>query len=85
MFENPLSFGLLISLIITLCVFYYYKKHKKEELNYQNKQKLCITFIVVFIGSMFIKMNFIESNTKTGGSGDTIIDASTNVQESPPF
>jgi hypothetical protein len=54
MFENPITFGFLISIVVTL--IYYMVNKKVNKVEEENNQKYAILFGVSFIASLFFRM-----------------------------
>jgi hypothetical protein len=74
MFENPLTFGFLISIVITL--IYYMVNKRVNKVEEEDNQKYSVVFGVSFIASLFFRMYIndgdCEVNIPIDGGGQSI-------------
>lgn len=85
MFENPITFGVLIALLVTFAFYMFNKKTNKNKENEQlNNQKYCILFLCSLILSIIIKLNMEKTDLKDI-SMDVGSCESTNIENIPPF
>ena len=89
MFENPITFGFLISIIITLIYFMINKKLNKDKKEENNNEKYALLFGFTFIVALFIRMN-MNSKCEVDISSDSINTSggglnSNNILTQPPF
>lgn len=89
MFENPITFGFLISIIITLIYFMINKKLNKDKKQVNNNEKYGLLFGFTFIIALFIRMN-MNSNCEVKVSTENINTSggnlnSNNILAQPPF
>ena len=93
MFENPIMFSMLVSVIITLGYFFMNKEKDKKDLRPEKNMKYMILFGVMFIVSLIGKIcytgnfNIIEgtiekevSNNNGGGLSNVVTDIDTNIE-----
>ena len=92
MFNNPILFALLISLIITLLFFFIYKEKDKKSKDIEKNTKYLVIFGLIFIISLIGKISYngsfnnIEERIDkifTGGSNE--IETNTVNTVIPPF
>jgi hypothetical protein len=75
MFENPITFGFLISIVVTL--IYYMVNKKVNKVKEENNQKYAILFGASFIASLFFRMyindgDCVVNTPIDGGDAPTI-------------
>ena len=93
MFENPIMFSMLVSIIITLGYFFMNKEKDKKDPRPEKNMKYMILFGVMFIVSLIGKIcytgnfNIIEGtiesvvNSKTGGGlSSSVPEIDTNIE-----
>jgi len=91
MFENPIMFSMLVSVIITLGYFFMNKEKDKKDPRPEKNMKYMILFGAMFIVSLIGKIcytgnfNIIEGTIEKvvsngGGSSNAITDIDTNIE-----
>ena len=91
MFENPIMFSMLVSVIITLGYFFMNKEKDKKDPRPEKNMKYMILFGAMFIVSLIGKIcytgnfNIIEGTIEKvvsngGGSSTAITDIDTNIE-----
>jgi hypothetical protein len=91
MFENPILFGLLTGLIVTLVFFFYNKESDKKNMDPGKNTKYLVVFGIVFIVGLIGKilysnntLDIIEEKVDKilGGSNIDCLNSSSNIETS---
>lgn len=91
MFENPILFGLLTGLIVTLVFFFYNKESDKKNMDPGKNTKYLVVFGIIFIVGLIGKilysnntLDIIEEKVDKilGGSNFNGLNSSSNIETS---